>query len=62
MLFSIFIVTGLWIFSVFSFARYRHNLAAVKADPGSVNADWIFQLYLKLSGAVILFSILVLIS
>lgn len=62
MLFSIFILTVLWIVSLFSFARYRHNLAAVKGDPGNPNADWAFQLYLKLSGAVILWSVLALTS
>ena len=58
----LYILTLLWIFSVFSFARLRLSLSGKKAEFKGPHKDWICQIYLRLSGIFILYVIFSLIK
>ncbi len=57
MIFLLYILTLLWIFSVYSFARLRISLSGTKAGSIKAHKDWICQAYLRISGIFILFII-----
>ena len=58
----LYILTLLWIFSVFSFARLRISLSGKKAALIGPHKDWICQIYLRLSGIFILYVIFSLVN
>jgi hypothetical protein len=50
----LYILSLLWVVSIFTFARLRISLSAKKNITAGIHKDWIFQLYLKISGIIIL--------
>lgn len=51
---SVIFIAMVWLVSVFSFARWRVAHRYAKGHHGNVLNDTIFQLFMKLSGSVVL--------
>ena len=62
MIISLYILTLLWIISVFSFAGFRVTSIGKKAGSFNLHKDWLCLAYLRLSGVVILIVIISLVS
>ena len=62
MIISLYILTLVWIASVFSFARLRISLSRKKTESIGIHKDWICQAYLRISGTCILLVIIFLSS
>ncbi len=62
MIISLYILTLVWIASVFSFARLRISLSGKNAAFIKAHKDWICITYLRISGIFILFVIIALIN
>lgn len=54
---SLYILTLLWVISVFSFAKLRISLSGNKFTLTGLHKDWICLLYLRISGILMLFAI-----
>lgn len=62
MVVSLYILTILWVVSVFSFARLRISFSSRGSAPIKPHKDWICIGYLRISGIFILFVIFSLIN
>ena len=51
---SIMILGGLWVYSVFSFALWRYRILTEKHSFSGILRDYLFQVYLKVSGISVL--------
>jgi hypothetical protein len=51
-------IVVLWFGSLLSVARWRQGVCAGRGRPKGANSDWIFQVYLKGTGMLILSGVL----
>ena len=55
MSFTLTLIIGLWVFSVFAFAKWRFKVVLEKGVPfHSALSDWATMLYLEVTGLLIL--------
>ena len=57
MIISLYILTILWIISIFTFAKLRISLTGKKAPFTGAHKDWICLAYMRITGILILFVI-----
>jgi hypothetical protein len=52
---SVFVLGIIWVYSVFSFAQWRYRVLAEKDQSPGILDDYLFNAYLTITGAGILF-------